>query len=323
MRTLAFCVATLIWLSGQTVAWGADAPCGLQRVAELPIKAEQGRLLIQLQIEGHDAWVQVDTGSPFDMISSHLVDELKLRKLPIASGRAVDGAGKSLQHYVHIKKLTLSGMTAEDQDFIVMGESSAQGLPYDGIFGTNFLSAYDVELDMPHGKMNLFTHDHCKGQVVYWTRDYAVVPFVLDASLHIVMTVMLDGQPVRAVLDTGAGPSILSAQTARRTFNVDPANDGTPPDGQVMTGSGATMNFYRHRFGNLDVGGVQFHNTELEIVTDKLSRIIHDHESITAPPSDQNQATSLTIGLHHLSRIRAYIAYDERKLYISAADATQ
>jgi hypothetical protein len=255
------------------------------------------------------------------MITNRFAEELKLHKMPIASGRATDGAGKDMKHYVRIKKLMLNGMTAEDQNFIVMGEASAEELPYDGIFGSDFLTAYDVELDIPHGKMNLFTHDHCKGQVVYWTQDYVAVPFTLDASLHLIMTVTLDGQPVRAMLDTGAGPSILSAQTARRTFDFDPVAAGIEPDGEVMSGSGATLSYYKHRFADLDIGGVAFRNTELEIVADKLSRIIRDHQSVGALESEQNQATSLTIGLHHLSRIRAYIAYGERKLYISAADA--
>ncbi len=37
---------------------------------------------------------------------------------------------------------------------------------------------YDVDFDFAVGKFNLFSKDHCDGQVVYWTRSpVAVVPF--------------------------------------------------------------------------------------------------------------------------------------------------
>jgi predicted aspartyl protease len=324
MRIVAVCLASLICLSGQTATWAKDPEqCGLKRVAELPVKSDDGRLLIEVQIEGRDTWVQVDAGSPFSMITNQLAEELKLNKLPIASGRAYDAAGRDLKHYVKIKKLMLNGMKAEDQDLIVMGENAPanEQIPYGGIFGANFLAAYDVELDIPHGKMNLFSPDHCKGRVVYWTQDYVAVPFKLDASLHMVMTVTLDGKTLRAMLDTGAGPTVLSAQTARRAFDFDPAAAGIEPDGNERAGSGTALAYYKHRFSDLDIGGVEFHNTELFVIPDKTSHIIRDHHTYNATASETNEETSLVLGLHHLSRIRAYIAYDERMLYISAADA--
>jgi predicted aspartyl protease len=326
MKTVAFCLASLAGLIIQEPAWGADMEqCSLKRVAELPVKSDHGRLLIPVKIEGRDAWVQVDTGSPFSMISARLANELNLHKSAIDSGRAYDAAGKNLRHYVRIKKLMLNGMTAENREFIVMGEDAPtnEALPYDGIFGANFLAAYDVELDIPHGKINLFTQDHCKGQVVYWTQDYVAVPFALDASLHMVMTATLEGKSVRAMVDTGAGPSILGAQTARRAFDVDPAGSGQQPDGEESAGTGAVLAFYKHRFGVLDIGGVAFHNTELFIIPDKTSRIIREHRTYddATLQSDKNEETPLVIGMHHLGRIRAYIAYGEQRIYISSADA--
>jgi predicted aspartyl protease len=326
MKIAAFCIASCVGLFMHAFAWAADAEeCKLQRVAELPVKVDEGRLLIQVKIEGRDASVLVDTGSPFSMISGRLADELQLHKSSIASGRAYDAAGKDLKHFVKVKKLMLNGMTAEDQTFIVMGENDGSGeeRPFDGIFGANFLSAYDIEFDIPHSKMNMFLHNHCNRAPVYWTQDFVAVPFVLDASLHMVMSATLDGKSVRAMVDTGAGPTILGAQTARRSFDFDPAASGQQPDGEERTGTGAHLAYYRHRFGVLDIGGVQFHNTELFILPDKLSRIARDHEShdITTMQSERNEATPLVIGMHHLAKIRAYVAYGQGTIYISSADA--
>lgn len=324
MKIAAFCIACCIGALMQVSAWaGAAAPCSLQRVAELPVKIEDGRLMIQIQIEDHDAWVLVDTGSPFSLITVRLADTLKLRRSNIEPGRAYDGAGKNLKHFVNIKKLSLNGMVAENQTFIVMGEDDTEELPFDGIFGANFLSAYDVELDVPHGRMSLYLHNRCETPPIYWTQDFADTPFALDASLHMVMTVTLDGKPLRAMLDTGAGSSFLAAQTARRNFDFDPEAGGLKPEGESHFGTGATLTSYSHRFSALDVGGITFHNPELLIIPDKTSKIAREHRGndSTTLFSDTNQETPLVIGMRQIARIRAYIAYKDGKIYISAGDA--
>jgi len=323
MKIVALCAAALIGCVGQT-ALGADAPqCNLKLYAELPVDVSHGSLLVKLQIDGHDGMFLVDTGSPYSMLSKSMVDELGLKPLPITPGLILfDAAGRTMKHFVKAKKLMLDKMSAEDKEFVVMGENGGDDDDrLAGIFGANFLAGYDVELDIPHGKMRLFSQDHCKGQVVYWTQDFDVVPFTVDVSLHMVMQATLDGYSLPTLLDTGASPSTLSATVARRDFNFDPAAAGIEPEGHVTTGSGATLPYYKHRFTNLTLGGVEFHNTELEVMPDKVSREMRDNDHSHTMDSEKHMMTPLVIGIHHLARLRAYIAYDERKVYFSAGDA--
>jgi hypothetical protein len=42
-----------------------------------------------------------------------------------------------------------------------------------GILGMDFLSRFDIEPDVTKGKFNLYSQDHCPGQVVYWSDTYA------------------------------------------------------------------------------------------------------------------------------------------------------
>jgi predicted aspartyl protease len=300
----------------------AEEQCGLKRVAALEANTDSGDLLIKIQINGHDTMALVDTGSPFDMISPQLAAELKLPLIPVREGAVVDFSGRSLKHMVKVQKVTLGTMSAEDTPFLVAGEDRGGPMPFGAIFSANFLESYDVELDLAHNKVNLFLPDHCPGQVVYWTKNYDVVPFQTDGSLHAVLHVTLDGQSLPALIDTGASLTMLSAQTARHLFNIDPAADGTKPDGFLHGGMGEELPYFRHRFSSLEIGGVAFHNTELVLMPDKLSRWAREHNP-TGPSAsfEQNFETRVTIGLHHLTRIRAYLAFREQKLYISAADA--
>jgi predicted aspartyl protease len=258
------------------------------------------------------------------MINRGLAEKLGLKELSINEHVEMhDSAGASLRHYVHVDELRLNDMKADDLDFIVMGEDRPMDPRLGGIFGATFLAAYDVEFDIPHGKINLFTKNHCKDNVVYWTKDYDALPFTTDISLHPVLRASLDGHEMSAILDTGATPSVLSARTARFVFGLDPIASGDKPDGQVFSGSGSALPIYKHRFGTLEIGGVQFHNTEFDIMPDKTTREIREHQSNRQDlmPSETNAETPLTIGLHHLSRLRVFLAYSERMIYISAGDA--
>ncbi len=54
---------------------------------------------------------------------------------------------------------------------------------------------------------------------------------------------------------------------------------------------------------------------------DKTSWQMRGHDRTNATDSEKHLETPMIMGLHHLAKIRAYIAYDERTIYISAGDA--
>jgi hypothetical protein len=323
LRSAAIACFAIFACSAVGAAHAADEAkkCTLQRVASLDTDTSQGRLLIKVQIEGRDSWLAVDTGSPVGLISRAVVDELKIPLRQAREGAIIDAAGQSAQHFVVVRKLNLNGMVAEDSTFIVMGENGTGAMREDGIFAANFLAAYDVELDLAHHKMNLFTQDHCPGNVVYWTQDYVAVPFHLDASLHATFDASLNDQPLRALLDTGASSTILSAQVARHRFDFDPVAAGTVPDGNLIAGGGELLPFYLHRFQSLTLGGVQFRNTEVKVMTDHMTRVIRDRAPKESSAMEETKETPLIVGLSHLARLRVYIAYGEQMVYFSAASA--
>jgi hypothetical protein len=316
-RLAALSVGLILCFSGFAPTYAANsAPaCDLKRVAELETKIEQNDFLIKVQLNDRDSWLNVATASPFSVISRKIADELKLSKKEIESADLYDGAGKTISKFVSIKTVGLAGMKAENVQFLIMGSAMTPPKPgehdFEGGFGAEFLSAYDVELDLLHGKMALFSHDHCKGHVVYWTQDYVAIPFTVDDFLHISFPVTLDGKSMRAMLDTSSAPSRLSAQVASRDFEFDPVAAGIKPDGDLGTPSDPRP-YYKHRFSTLDIGGVVFRNTELVIRQDRAARVARE---------SGNSVTPMIIGLHHLGRLRMIIAYSEKMLYVSAADA--
>jgi hypothetical protein len=286
-------------------------------VAELEAKTLSDILVVKVQIDSADAWVRIDTGSLFNDINPQLAATQKLEEFRQTGGVTVvikDPKGKS-RHIVKVPELTVGDMKAKNLPFVVMDAAASGGLNADGILGAQFLAAFDVELDVPHGKVNLFTHDHCKGHVVYWTQDYSAVPFTTDPTMRPVLSVTLDGHVLKAELDTGAPFSILPAQVARRVFDIEPDENGRQPEGQANYGVGNTTPVYSHRFEKFEIGSITFHNTEFKVIRDLQGKVFG-----LAPPGE-HVSSPVTIGMHHLSKLRAFIAYSEHTIYLSAADA--
>jgi hypothetical protein len=103
MKIATFCLATLVCILGQAAAWAADAPpkCGLVLMTELPVDISQGRLLVKMQIDGHDGMFLIDTGSAFNMLSRHMVEVLNLHPALITpSMKLMDAAGATMNHFV-------------------------------------------------------------------------------------------------------------------------------------------------------------------------------------------------------------------------------
>jgi len=320
----AFALGLVIaWSAWITPARADDKACGLRRAAEIPAKIEDGRLLIKMRLDDHDVWMKIGTDEPESEIAWQTAKQLNLPYHDLREGAVIDDAGKPLRHFVKVHTVGLGDLKTHDIDFMVQGESNptAPALQ-DGTFGADFLTAYDVEFDLAHGEVNLFFPDHCPGKVVYWTTSYFTIPFKLDLSRHAVFPVTLDGHVVQASLDTAAVDSTLNSSLARRVFNVDPIGGGAKPDGQEIMSSGAGLPFYLHRFGDFEIGDIAFHNTEIEILPDSVNKALRRIEQPRGEHQlNTNQEMQMNIGLHHLSRIRFYIAYGEQTIYMSTADA--
>jgi len=113
----------------------------------------------------------------------------------------------------------------------------------------------------------------------------------------------------------------LNLRTAKRLFGIDPQADNTPPDGQIRSGTGRTMPLYSHRFASLKIGGIEFRNTELKLIPDRPAQDVSPIKEGSHLTASGESPVDVIIGLRHLEKLRIYIAYGERTLYVTAADA--
>ncbi|HEX3487491.1 MAG TPA: retroviral-like aspartic protease family protein, partial [Micropepsaceae bacterium] len=323
MRGSRIVPAVVALLGVASSAMGAE--CGpLKRITTLDMmKLPSGRYAVSVEISGKQETLLLDTGGAFSQLSQKTVKDLNLPTTRSRDGKGlVDVSGATSDQQVRLPSITLGGLRQEGAYFFVSPQqpNAPQNVPeFAGILAADFLQNFDVDFDFDTGKLNLFSPDHCDGNVVYWrAATVAVVPFTFDASGHINFRMDLDGKRVNATLDTGAARTTLNLDTAQREFGVDLNGPDVEKVGQLQGGFAA--NVYRRRFKTLGVDGVNVSNPVVILLPDLVSGRVRNTPAAGSLIRDE-KVPDMLVGMPTLSQLHLYIAYKERKLYMTASFA--
>jgi len=278
-------------------------PCGLKLLATLPMQDDgDGRLVVPVTVGGTTQRMIVDTGGFVSMLTKDTVETLKLPKFEM-SGMAYSLNG-SMTHFTKAS-LDIGPLHAAATQFIVMDAMPGWArLGISGTLGQDVQQGFDFDFDFAARKVNIMLQDHCAGQVVYWTKAYAVIPFETVDSGHIKIPVTLDGKTLNAEVDTGSTGSFLSTTAAHREFGLEGGADGDTPA----------------KFHLLTIGAVSVQNPTLYLVEDKIhDRAVADFAMSGDIGARLPRLPDLTVGNDILRRLHLYIAYKEKKIYVTAA----
>jgi predicted aspartyl protease len=311
-----------LFLSAVNAAPSMAAACSkLQIISSLEMKPlPSGRPAVMITIADTPRSMLVDTGGAISSVTQHVVQELNLTTIQNGRGvRGVNGAFTSL--LARLPSIAIGRLQQANALYYVLPDNEAQGTSeFDGILGAEFFKQYDADLDFASGKLNLFLQDHCAGEVVYWpAAAVAVVPFRLNASNHITFRIKLDDKQLKAMLDTGASSTVLNLTDARRTFAVDVNAADVEKVGE-LTG-GYTASIYRRQFKTLAFEGVTIDNPMIVLMPDMMSGAGQPAlQTGSLIGAGRAGLPALIVGMSTLSRMHVYIAYKERKLYMTAAN---
>jgi clan AA aspartic protease (TIGR02281 family) len=175
-----------------------------------------------------------------------------------------------------------------------------------GLLSLTMLRDYDVDIDFGSHRLNFFSPDHCPGLIAYWAPDVmASLPITLkDAHINIPVTV--NGQAMTAVVDTGASQTFMNMNDARRLFGLGE----TSPDMTTVNNINGDprLSGFRHHFATLTFGDVTIKNPQVIILPDQTSS------------SDPGTLSEISLGMDVLAQLHLYVAFQERKLYMTPAD---
>ena len=312
MPTLSRSALALIALLVAMSAPAAAQECTLKQLANVGLSYDRsGGPLVPVTIDGTSRSMLVDTGSIFSSVTERTVADLHLQEegLPAATFELADGT--PMDRTALLQDFMIGHMRARNMPVLVMPQSEPGTNGWAGTIGPDIMTSYDVEFDFGGGRFALFSHDHCPGDVVYWTKEaYATIPIAVGPNdNHIRLTAMLDGKPVNVLIDTGTSTSAMNFSTARALFGITPGDPTLvrllcltcAPDSPQ---SGAV----RYPFKTLSFGGVTVHDPRINLYPDTLRGLGTD---------ERNQ---MLVGMSILRQLHLYIAYREKTLYVTAAN---
>ena len=230
-------------------------------VTRIPLVRDRGYALIALSIGGHrDLWFVVDSAASSSAISPATRDRLGLASAA-TQATVTGGSGTADYQAVELPSFALGGQTFDKLGAVVIDFSRFQApgstRTFAGILGNDVLRRFDFAIDLP--RFALLLRPRGSGRASDLIGQAVCVPNEADDDGWVVMDLRVNGAPVRAIVDTGAGRSIFNGPAARAA-GVAPEAAGVTRAVQNTQGLGsqAATPTRLHTFERVDAGPVRF-----------------------------------------------------------------
>jgi hypothetical protein len=315
------CVGLFPWTSlGATEAKN----CQLKRYASIDLTVVQGSyLLVPVTMQGTRAYMVLNMGSAFSNVTESAVGTLALKTKSVPDSVAVHESGKQVKRLATVTSFLLGQAQFNNADFLVLPNesfsSSLADAPIVGFLGMDVFGQVDIELDLAHRKMNLFSQDHCPGQTVYWSDKYASAPIRFGTFGEFYFPMELDGKKLETTLATSRPMTILHTDATRKLYNFDSHS----PDIETETdAAGGTTAHYRAM--KLSGEGVQIINARIRLVDPVPNSSCYlSSRSGAATYEGCFGIHPLALGQNVIGRLHLYVATKEKMLYFTPADAPE
>ena len=271
--------------------------CTPQRLAEVAIELVETLPRVTLSVGGQPIRLVLDTGAERTLVTPEAAKRLRLTA-QAAYPRTVQGlTGGAGANDASLRHLSAGGHALPDAGVLVTGISlpSGPGGPTDGLLGADILADFDVEIDLPHHRLTLYTPRTCPAAPLPWPAPYETIAAHRSLHDHLFFPVTLDGHPWAAVIDTGSQTSVLDAQAA----GLSAAMLGRDPASTVRGATAAVMESHRHQFRRLEVGREAMANPTLTVTRFSL------------------EDADLILGVDFLASRRVWFSYATRQVFVA------
>jgi predicted aspartyl protease len=249
-RLLALAFAALAGFAAATAA----QECRAIRLVELPV-TPMGRVpVVSLRVNGTPVQFLFDTGAERTIISAataqrmgivaHFEYPRRMRSLgsAMASGDA------------RLASLGSGGLAMTNFRVLVgpVALPAVGGKPLDGLLGADFLTSFEIDLDLERRRITLYEPPPCPITAPDWRVPFETIE--ANRSLHdrLFFPVSLDGHAFAALIDTGAQLSAVDAEAAAAA-GVGPNALARDPVTTLRGAAAETVNSRAHRFAQLQI----------------------------------------------------------------------
>ena len=297
----------LLVLSWLVLLPAARAACVVDNKTTVALTVVGGAITVPVMVNGVTATFIVDTGAQRSLVTEAAVQRLGLAR-DAWVGTTMSGVGGiESRPNADPRSLTLGGIPlvrrtlAHDTSLTVgvIPRTQVGTLLIDGLLGRDFLSLFDLDLDVPGLRLTLYQVHDCAGRFLPWQGGYAAVPVTVLAENALIVPVTVDGTLLRALLDSGASASLIGAPGVFR-LGLQHANFADDPADQVSGLGPRAVTMREHRFRSLRVGGQSIDSPVIWVAPIRLTPIV-----------------DMLLGADWLAGRRIWISFSTRQLFVT------
>ncbi|MBI2753733.1 MAG: aspartyl protease family protein [Betaproteobacteria bacterium] len=317
MRSLYF---ALVLAMSSVVANGAPAMqnCKLVRIAELPIRIEDNRLVADGAINGQKVGILLDTGAGTSFIHRSSVTRLGLIPQEVVGYRTFAIGGETSAHAVHVDKFEIGQFLRRNWRVLVAGEGAPRG-DVAVYLGYDFFQSVDIEFDLAHHAARLFQPMDCEGvSLAYWTTEPAGEA-AIEPGPRLEVTIQINGQPARALLDSGATSSIVAMDFAGR-LGLTPESSGVVAAGCSIGLGKKPVETWIAQFQTFAIGNELVRNPSIRFAD--VWKDVTYTETGSRVPRHVAGLPSMLLGADFLRAHRLMVAHSQRKIYFTHTGGT-
>ena len=287
----------LRWLAVLLLAGCAATPppdsgraCEVRKAADIPVSFDHGAISVPASIEDKPVTLMVDTGAEASLVTPSAMATLRLQTDRRHRTTIRTAGGAITTQNALLRSFAIGGLEMLDRSVAVGPLPVAQGATLQGLIGADWLTDFDVELDLPNRRIGFYRAEGCGPDHAPWPGRTVSLPARIVGRGLVVLSAELDGHPISALLDSGANISILSSAAATR-IGVAAAALALDATGQSVGIDGSVMVTHRHRFEQFRIGTATYANPVVSVAA------MH------------NVVADLLLGLDWLRGNRVWISY--------------
>jgi clan AA aspartic protease (TIGR02281 family) len=282
---------------------GSAGQCRVTPVQTIAVDPRQSFIMAKVRVNDAEVLGIADTGAEKSAVTGALVTRLGLLGDPL-HGTLLSGVGGEgrPQNDALIEHFSLGGYDPGDGHYAVLslpfGDDAATAPG--ALIGADVLSHFDLDIDIPHGRVVLYDVHHCAGNFLPWHEAYGSVPLEETWGGRLLTTVQVDGHDMHAMIDTGASNTALDSDAAER-IGVTRQILAKDVGGEGFGAAGVNFRRAEHRFHELRVGTDRTADPEL-VVLDRSLR-----------------EADMLLGFDFLRPRHVWISYRTHRLFIATA----
>lgn len=298
----------------------AASDCKMVQIADWPVHHQHNQLIVDGTVNGQKVGIRLATGSQRSLILRSAAERLNLTRRQVRGGLLVGFGGETYDEVAVVDEFKIGAIESKGWQLPVASEHG-YGRDVAIVLGDDSLYKNDVEFDLAHDAVRLFQTKNCDGaSLAYWATEGASeveIEAVSATGPQIVLTVQLNGQPTRALLDSGTSASVVNKS--------DAAQRGVTSDspGVVRTISGSTVGnrsveSWIGPFQNFIIGNEAVKDTNIAVANLSWMGVAYTPLG-SYFPQNVGWIPDMVLGADFLNAHRVLVAHSQRKLYFTYA----